>query len=100
PYVVVDPEHWVFSGTRLQKDQPFGLESLHMRCAGGASGHETDKRSPSSPPGVHLLAKGTNRDDGGAEMILFDTPSGGSVFSTGSINYISSLPVDEYISRI
>lgn len=26
----------------------------------GASGHETDKISPSSPPGTQLLAKGTN----------------------------------------
>ena len=27
---------------------------------GGASGHETDKISPSSPPGAQLLARGTN----------------------------------------
>lgn len=100
PYVVVDPDHWVFAGTRLAKDQPFGLESLHMRCAGGASGHETDKRSAASPTNAHLLARGTNPNDGGAEMILFDTPSNGCVFSAGSINYVSSLPVDEHISRI
>jgi hypothetical protein len=41
-----------------------------------------------------------NVDDGGAEMVIFDTPSGGAVFSTGSICYISSLPVDDKISKI
>ena len=56
-----------------------------MRCPGGASGHETDKISKLRPQNVHLLAKGLNPDDGGAEMVIFDTPSGGAVFSVGSI---------------
>ena len=100
PYKVVDPEHWSLAGTGLKAGDLFGLKSLHMRCPGGASGHETDKRSPSSPQNAHLIARGTNRDDGGAEMIYFDTPGGGAVFSAGSINYVSSLPVDEHISRV
>jgi N,N-dimethylformamidase len=33
-------------------------------------------------------------------MVAFDTPSGGMVFSAGSINYVASLPVDENVSRI
>jgi N,N-dimethylformamidase len=49
---------------------------------------------------VQLLAKGLNPDDGGAEMVLFDTPSGGVVFSAGSICWPSSLPVDENVSKI
>jgi hypothetical protein len=100
PYRVVDPAHWAFAGTGLDRGGLFGLRSLHERCPGGASGHETDKISASSPANVHLLAKGTNTDNGGAEMVYFETPSGGAVFSTGSICYISSLPVDDVISRI
>lgn len=100
PYRVMDSKHWVFEGTGLRVGQSFGEKSLHMRCPGGASGHETDKISKSSPKNVHLLAKGMNVDDGGAEMVIFDTPSGGAVFSTGSICYISSLPVDDKISKI
>ena len=65
-----------------------------------ASGHETDKRSPHSPPGTQLLAKGTNPDNGGAELVCFETPSGGAVFSAGSISYIHSLLVDPPLSRI
>lgn len=100
PYRVVDANHWALAGTGLKPGEIFGRNSLHMRCPGGASGHETDKVTPNSPANVHLIAKGLNRDDGGAEMIYFDTPSGGAVFSAGSINYPSSLPVDDHISTI
>src|SRR5262249_26124596 len=100
PYRVVDGSHWVFRGTGLKSGDIFGQKCLHMRCAGGASGHETDKISPSSPRNVKLLAKGLNPNDGGAEIVCFETPSGGAVFSVGSICYPSSLPVDENISRI
>jgi N,N-dimethylformamidase len=100
PYAVVDEQHWVLAGTGLRNGQTFGHQSLHRRCPGGASGHETDKRSAHSPKNVQLIARGCNPDAGGAEMIYFDTPTGGAVFSVGSINYVLSLPVDETISRI
>jgi N,N-dimethylformamidase len=100
PYRVLDAGHWAFERTGLKTGDVFGVKSLHMRCPGGASGHETDKRSASSPGNVKVIAKGLNPDDGGAEMLLFDTPSGGRVFSVGSINYVASLPVDDFVSRI
>ena len=100
PYRVLDASHWIFAGTGLKNGDIFGEQSLHRRCPGGASGHETDKVSDFSPANVIHLAKGMNINDGGAEMVMFDTPSGGQVFSVGSINYCASLPVDENISRI
>jgi hypothetical protein len=100
PYQTVDEAHWIFEGTGLKNGQLFGEASLHCRCPGGASGHETDKRSASSPANTHVVARGLNPDDGGAEIVIFDTPSGGQVFSAGSINYVASLPVDQNISRI
>ncbi len=100
PYRCIDAKHWVFEGTNLKPGNIFGEKCLHQRCPGGASGHETDKISASSPKNTHLLAKGLNPDEGGAEMVIFDTPSGGAVFSVGSITYPCSLPVDENISRI
>jgi len=100
PYRVVDAGHWCFEGTGLGAGDEFGLYSLHLRVPGGASGHETDKRSVSSPANVCLLARGMNPDDGGAEVVSFDTPSGGRVFSVGSICWPASLLVDETVARI
>jgi hypothetical protein len=100
PFRVVDPDHWAFEGTGLTRDAVFGQNSLHRRCEGGASGHETDKISPSSPANVHRLAKGMNRDEGGADMIYYATPAGGEVFSAGSICYPAAVLVDDAVSRI
>ena len=100
PYRVEAGDHWVFAGTGLKTGDLFGQASLHRRCPGGASGHETDKRSPASPVQTQLLARGLNPDNGGAEMVIFETPSGGAVFSAGSICYPASLLVDEGVSRV
>lgn len=100
PFEVVDAQHWVFEGTGLNQGDLFGQNSQHMRIPGGASGHETDKISASSPPGIHLLARGKNPDDGGADMIVYETSSGGSVFSASSICWPSALLVDENVSQI
>lgn len=100
PYQVLDEKHWAFEGTGLKAGDLFGQISLHRRCPGGASGHETDKVSESSPPGLQRIAKGTNVDQGGAEIVTYETASGGAVFSVGSINYCASLPVDPTISQL
>jgi N,N-dimethylformamidase len=100
PYRVIDDTHWAFAGTCLRQGDIFGAASLHERVPGGASGHETDKRTPSSPPGTRLLARGMNVDDGGAEMVYYETPSGGAVFSVGSITWPASVLVDDGVSRI
>ena len=100
PYRVRNADHWCFAGTGLKDGELFGLLSLHMRCPGGASAHETDKVSPSSPRNLIRLAKGTNIDDGGAELCYYETAGGGAVFSAGSIAWPSAILVDECISRI
>lgn len=100
PYRVVDSEHWAFAGTGLSSGDLFGAASLQERCPGGASGHETDKRSASSPAGTLLLAKGLNKDDGGAELVYYETASGGAVFSAGSITWPAALLVDRAVARI
>lgn len=100
PYAVKKADHWVFAGTELRNGDVFGEASLHERIPGGASGHETDKMSPHSPPNTILLAKGTNIDDGGAEMIYYETDSGGATFSVGSITWPASILVDKAVSRI
>ena len=87
-------------GHRADPGDVFGTASLDRRAVGGASGHETDKLTASAPANMRLLAKGMNPDDGGADMVYFDTPSGGAVFSVGSISYTCSVIVDDAISVI
>jgi N,N-dimethylformamidase len=100
PYRMVNSVHWALRGTGLRAGDLFGQASLHERCHGGASGHETDKRSASSPANTVLLATGTNPEEGGAEMVYHEPGGGGAVFSVGSITYVASLLVDEVVSRI
>ena len=100
PYRVIDADHWVFSGSGVKNGDIFGEACLHMRVPGGASGHETDKITASSPENVELVAKGTNIDDGGAEIVVHEPGNGGMVFSVGSITYPSSILVDDVVSRI
>ncbi len=100
PYRMLAADHWAVAGTGLSNGDTFGQASLHERIPGGASGHETDKISPSSPVGVEHLAKGLNPDDGGGDIVHFSTPSGGAVFSVGSIAWPSSVLVDAAVSRI
>jgi hypothetical protein len=100
PYCVFNANHWIFEGTGLRNGDIFGERSLHMRVPGGASGHETDKTSPSSPKNVELLARGLNPDNGGGEIVHYMTASGGAVYSVGSITYVSSILVDDSLSRM
>ncbi len=100
PYRVTDEDHWALEGAGLRNGDLFGFNSLHMRCPGGASGHETDKVSASSPANVRKFAKGMNVDEGGADLITYETPSGGAVFAAGSIAWTSSILVDDPVSRI
>ncbi len=100
PYEVVAANHWILAGTGLKRGDLFGTKVLHQRYGDGASGHETDKISPSSPKHIILLAKGRNPDDGGAHMTYFEAASGGAVFSAGSITYPTALLCDEPTSAI
>jgi len=58
------------------------------------------KISPSSPKGLEPLARGLNPDSGGAQIVQFETASGGAVFSVGSITYPSALLCDSATSLI
>jgi N,N-dimethylformamidase len=100
PYRAIDTSHWVFEGTDLRNGDLFGQETLHERIPGGASGHETDKRSAFSPPETILLAKGTNPDNGGSEMVIHERENSGAVFSVGSITWVAALLVDASVSTI
>ncbi|CAN5678374.1 hypothetical protein BH09CHL1_BH09CHL1_01860 [soil metagenome] len=100
PFKVIDSDHWVYAGTDLKPGDLFGIESLHERVHGGASGHETDKISAFAPKGTVHLAKGINIEEGGADMIVYELENGGKVFSVGSITWVASLFPDPHVPAI
>ncbi len=100
PYRVLNAAHWIFAGTGLRDGDLFGKHTLHERIPGGASGHETDKRSAFSPANTVLLAKGENPDAGGSEIVVHEREHGGAVFSVGSITWVAALLVDESVATI
>lgn len=114
---------WIFDG--IGEDERIGNFGL---AGGGAAGLELDCYDPAlgSPPGAFLLASSEGHSDtmlevrenlgmtmpalGGmqnprvrADLVYFPTPSGGAVFSTGSIAWCGSLSHNGYdnnVSRI
>ena len=100
PYRVLQSDHWAYAGTALRNGDLFGHRSLHERCPGGASGHELDQIVPESPEGLQHLARGTNSEEAGADLVLHNTASGGAVFSAGSLCWTLALPVDRHVSTI
>lgn len=100
PYRVIAADHWAFSGTELKTGDRFGGSSLHERCPGGASAHELDKISPDGPANLIQLAKGDNPDDSGADLVTYETDSGGAVFSAGSLCWTLSIVIDDHVSAI
>lgn len=86
---------------------------------GGAAGFELDSADPryGTPPNALVVAKGVvihddyrwvnedmlihrhprpQEDWSCADMVFFETPSGGAVFSAGSMTYVGALPPDGY----
>jgi N,N-dimethylformamidase len=114
---------WIFDG--VGDDAPIGADGL---CLGGAAGFEIDRMdyAAETPPHALLLASATGFSDsyqhvveevqvsdsrqGGsvcplvrADMVFFETPNDGAVFSTGSIAWCGGLSHNGYdneVSRI
>jgi len=111
---------WIFEG--IGEDEPIGGFGLVM---GGAAGFEVDTTDYvlGTPPHTLILASATgfsdsyqhvieevpmsNSKQGGSinprvrsEMILFETPNGGAVFSVGSISYCGSLAHDNHANNV
>jgi len=119
-----DPQYeWVFEGVDSTVIGDFGFSG------GGAAGFELDRAEPrlGTPENVVILASSGGHGEDfilvpeeqlthlttwsgspaqsmiRADMIYFDVPGGGSVFSTGSITFCGSLPWNNFqnnVSRI
>ena len=112
---------FMFKG--IAKDELIGDFGFH---GGGAAGNELDRADPALGTPPHALVVATSEDHtdlymvvneevlvnypGGisgpnnplvrADMVFFETPNGGAVFSTGSIAYGASLPWNDYKNNV
>jgi N,N-dimethylformamidase len=112
---------FIFKG--IGKDELIGDFGFH---GGGAAGNELDRADPALGTPPHALTIATSEDHtdlymvvneeilvnhpggtGGknhplvrADMVFFETPNGGAVFSTGSIAYGASLPWNDYDNNV
>lgn len=122
PYKVLEAGHWAFKGTNLKMNDSFGFDCLNnqmdklhpdfikdpasrpgmARLKGrGGSGWETDKLSSTAPADIKLIAKGTNKFMGGADMVVREQDGQhGMLFSASSITFGGTLLVDQNCSRI
>jgi hypothetical protein len=105
-YRVVQSSHPFFVGTGLSNGDVFGssgwciIEGSGSLDAGGASGWECDIRDSNSPASTILLGQGTNDTGTAAEMVTYDHPGGGLVFSAGSMSIQGAVPSDSAVQRI
>ena len=112
---------WIFEG--IEDDELLGDFGL---SGGGAAGFELDWLDPSlgSPPHALVLARSEQQDDTfmlvpeeilnhyrnrpglpdrdliRSEIVYFETPHGGAVFSVGSITFCGSLPHNDFRNNI
>ena len=108
PFMVIEPDHWLFEGINIKKGDLFG-KSIH---GGWASGDETDKITVHSPENIILLAEGLNKQrlthlgdedkdkNGGAYLTYYEHPGGGFVFSGSSITFTGGLHSDSVIPKM
>ena len=109
PYQVRDPSSPIFVGTGLHVGDLFGKIGLNtggiasdgtLRIFHGeASGWEVDAAGPLSHAAGNIVAHGQN-PGGGADMVYWTYPGGGTVFSVGSITFGGSLAVDRDLRQI
>jgi N,N-dimethylformamidase len=111
---------FMFEG--IGKDELIGDFGFHGE---GAAGNELDRAEPAlgTPPHALVIASSENHTDlyivvneeilvnhpgmtgtehpsVRADMVFFETPGGGAVFSTGSIAYCASLPWNDYDNNV
>lgn len=107
PYNILEASHWSFDGIDFTNPGQIGVDGFPSICGVGASGWEMDHIDPThSPSNIVHLAKGVNTSlsNGGlavgADMVYYDHPGGGLVFSAGSIDFGRSLAKDKNVQEL
>ncbi|MCO5248818.1 MAG: hypothetical protein M9887_07725 [Chitinophagales bacterium] len=95
-YRVMNPTHWIYQNCHVNTNTEFGIKGIDGR---GTSGDEMDKVNDRSPQNTIVLAKGTNPDNGGGDLVIIENPKN-AILSFGSIAAGSGLNNDLIMSQI
>lgn len=95
-YKVKNASHWIYKNCAVKNEDEFGKYGIDNR---GLSGDEMDKLNNNSPKNSILLAKGTNPDNGGGEIVIIENKNN-AVLSFGSIACGSGLYKDKVFTQM
>ncbi len=95
-YKVKNASHWIYKDCAVKNEDEFGKYGIDNR---GLSGDEMDKINSNSPKNTILLAKGTNPDNGGGEIIIIENKKN-AILSFGSIACGSGLYKDKVFTQM
>lgn len=95
-YKVQNANHWLFQNCNVKNGDEFGKTGIDGR---GISGDEMDKINKNTPKNAVLIAKGTNPDDGGGDIVIIENKNNATL-SFGSIACGSGLNKDVVFTQI
>jgi len=95
-YKVLNVNHWLYQNCNVKNNDEFGKQGIDGR---GLSGDEMDKINSNTPANAILLAKGTNPNNGGGDIVILENKNN-AVLSFGSIACGSGLYKDKVITQM
>lgn len=95
-YKVKNANHWLFQNCKVKNGDEFGKYGIDGR---GLSGDEMDKINDNTPKNAVLLAKGTNPNNGGGDLLIIENKNN-AILSFGSIACGSGLYKDVVFTQI
>jgi hypothetical protein len=96
PYQVLIPNHFLFKNSNVKKGTIFGKKGIDGNAI---CGDETDKTNSFTPKNAVIVARGTNDNNQGGEIIYFNRNKFGTL-NTGAITSGSGLNTDKIFTNI
>lgn len=95
-YKVHRANHWLFQNCSIKNGDEFGIHGIDGR---GLSGDEMDKINFNTPENAVVLAKGTNPNNGGADIVIIENKNN-AILSFGSIACGSGFNKDKVFTQM
>ena len=100
PYRVRDATHWAFAGTGLATATSLARRACTAAARAGPRATRPTRSRPARRRAWSAWPKGRTSTTAVPSCRIYETPSGGAVFSAGSIAWPSAILVDDCVSQI